>query len=140
MPKKKSVKKYPTIYVGYSEEITTEVDDDYCAEHIDWTLVGCFKHAKNSAQLSTPIEVDFDCDVGDSVYVVYVRYCSGHTFGAAYGAVDVVKVFKTKHEAEKLKAAIDTTKSYSGGPYGYYVWESSTCSFHGCYIEKCIVQ
>lgn len=145
MPKKKSVKKYPTIYVGYSEEKTTEIEKDsegseYFEEYVDWDLVGCFANKNNPVQYKTTIGVNFDYSVGDEVYVVYVKYTTYETFGVTHGAADVISVCKTKKEADKLKASLDEIRRFVDKQYGIMIYESSSCSFHGCYIEKCIVQ
>jgi hypothetical protein len=63
------------------------------------------------------IEVPFECDIGDKVYVLVMIYSTGDSFGHADGRGEIIYLFKDESLAnaayeEFLKACNKTTESY----------------------------
>ena len=52
------------------------------------------------------IESDFDVKVGDTLYLVWVDYDTGSTFGRACNQVEFVDVFRSEKEASALRDSI----------------------------------
>ncbi len=64
------------------------------------------------------VPVNFDPKTVDMVYLVYVIYSTGSTFGRTEGAWSVVGAYPTIEEAAKIKKSI-----YDGTYKGYKAWE-----------------
>jgi hypothetical protein len=64
------------------------------------------------------IEVPFECDIGDKVYVLVMIYSTGDSFGHADGRGEIIYLFKDKALAnaayeEFLKACNKTSEAYN---------------------------
>lgn len=61
---------------------------------------------KNGRSEWYDFETDLDVNVGDEVYLVYVIYSTGSTFGRAEGMIKFIDIFTDKDEARALEEAI----------------------------------
>lgn len=94
---------------------------DRADEYITWSLKACFLSKDDSPWFREVKEVDFEVKAGDEVYVVYVRYSTGDTFGCSHGAWYIVDVFNSYKEAIKSKKLIDSKKYIGYCPWvGYF--------------------
>lgn len=113
-------------------------DDDWPShedENIDWSLRECWvtRHEKHWEQ--EQVEVDFSANVGSTVYVVYVRYGTGGTFGHTNGAWTILGVYGRQDQAEKVKQSV-----YDDTYDGYKCWQGYFENLESCEIERMVVQ
>ena len=136
------------LYLSYYEHKTggeAESDEEWCSHtdtDIDWGLEKCFKTKDKAPWLRQVKNVDFDPKVGDTVYVVYVRYRevlfydgTGDTFGRVNGAWHILGVYEHQGQAEKVKNSV-YDKTYKG----YKFWEGYFGSFESCEVEAMVVE
>jgi len=106
----------PSLFVNYcsfceSSEYSSEEYGswseywDFCVEDVSLT--------KNNRRQSYPekFTVDWTPVEGQEVYVLYVRYGDGDSFGFAEGKGEVVWVFRDRTVAEAAKNALETADS-----------------------------
>lgn len=136
-------KKY--VYLTYTEHQSGgdlhDPDDRWsCRDDtdIDWHLIGCHLTNKTWPTYTEQVEVDFDAKLGDAVWVVYVRYGTGDSFGHTNGAWTIIGVYKDHNKAEKVAEQINL-KTYVS-PGGYLVWEGYFESFECCEVQGFIVK
>jgi hypothetical protein len=108
---------------------------DYSDTDIDWGLQKCFKDKEKAPWLRQVEQVDFVPKVGDTVYVVYVRYGTGDTFGRVNGAWHILGVYEHQGQAEKVKNSV-YDKTYKG----YKCWEGYFESCESCEVEAMVVE
>lgn len=139
--KVKEEKKY--VYLTYTEYQSGgdlhDPDDRWsCRDDtdIDWHLTGCHLTNKSWPTYTEQVEVDFDVKVGDGLWVVYVRYGTGDSFGHTNGAWTIIGVYKDQDEAAKIVEQINL-KTYPGE---YHVWEGYFESFECCEVQGFIVK
>jgi len=129
------------VYLTYTEHRTggevragQENDDwpDHEDEYIDWSLIGCHRTRDEKHWLQEEVNIDFDAKVGSTVWVVYVRYGTGCTFGHTNGAWTILGVYEHQGQAEKIKKAV-YDKTYNNN--GYVCWEGYFESFESCEVE-----
>ena len=136
-------KKYVYLtYTEYREGGGAEDPDDRWSsrtdENIDWNLTGCYLTNKSWPTYTERVEVDFDVQLGDGIWVVYVRYGTGDSFGHTNGAWTIIGVYKNQNEAAKIAEQINL-KTYVS-PSGYLVWDGYFESFECCEVEGFIVR
>jgi hypothetical protein len=71
-------------------------------------------------------EVPFESKAGDTVYVVYVLYSSGDSFGHAEGQITIADVFRDSGEASTLAHLIE-----SGSEQFDYINNGVKLTMHG---------
>lgn len=86
------------IYKGYENLDWPSYEDTY----IDWEIVNLTKNDKDKLWSYELVTCDFDIKDSDYVYVVYVRYSTGNSFGSTSGCGHIVGVYKTLEEADKI--------------------------------------
>lgn len=93
------------------------------------------------------IDIDFEPQVGDFVYLVAVTYGSGDSFGYSEGNEEVLGIYKDEETAKRLvgciKNDLEEPSSYgSKGPFHEfpdvrtYIWKGYFESFEACTIHK----
>lgn len=138
------------IYVNtYETQLNYEHDGQewgsWSAEH-DFEVIGVHK---SNVSGSDAINVCFNYEVGDTVYVLYMRYGDGDSFGHASGKGEVLWVFREKILAEKALERIE------GNPESYNITVYDEClneftihnpasdyfsSIEGLFIEEFVVE
>ena len=91
-------------YTSVTREVNPDDDWDQGCTYTD-VYVNSIKIAKRWHNL----ESSFDVNPGDKVYLVYVTYTRGSSFGSASGNVVYVDVFKDSDEAYALEKEIEQT-------------------------------
>ena len=129
------------LYLSYYEHKTggeAESDEEWCSytdTDIDWGLEKCFKTKDKAPWLRQVETVDFDPKVGDTVYVLYVRYGTGNSFGHVNGAWSILGIYEDHEQAEKIKDSINNN-TYDG----YRCWEGYFECFESCSVESMVVE
>lgn len=132
------------VYLTYDErryggEIREGQEDDAWPDHedetIEWSLVGCHKQRVQDRWIQEEVNIDFDARVGETLWVVYVRYGTGCTFGHTNGAWTILGVYEHQEQAEKVKKAV-YDKTYQG----HKCWEGYFESFESCEVESMTLQ
>ena len=99
-----------TLYVGYTEVCTRHKKpiEEYGFWHKDYEFdvvnvsVTDPRKLPGSCEVSVEtIEIPSAVNVGDTVYVLYMTYSDGDSFGTAEGQGEVLYVFKNKQIAEE---------------------------------------
>ena len=135
-------KKY--VYLTYTEYRSGgdvckgDEDSDWpCYEDTDtdWNLVDCALTQKPWPTYTERVEVDFDVKVGDGVWVVYVRYGTGDSFGRTNGCWKIIGVYKHQGQASKILKSIEDD-TYTG----YKCWTGYFESLESCNVEGFIVK
>lgn len=75
-------------------------DDDNWEEDWDFYILSAHNRPKDGSE---QVEVDYEVSVGERVYVLYMRYSSGDSFGCANGKAEIIWVFKNKEVAMAAK-------------------------------------
>ena len=89
--------------------------------------------------------IDFDVNVGDTVYIVWAIWSSGNSFGWAHnGRAEVICVFKTLEKAEDAEKALKTANNLiiteSGEPLNYYrPWDSYFENLESIRVESRLI-
>ena len=135
-------KKY--VYLTYTEHQEggeVEDPDDRWSNRtdlvIDWTLTGCELIQQPWPVYTERVEVNFDVKPGDGIWVVYVRYGTGDTFGHTDGAWQIIGVYEHQDQASKI------VKSIHDGTYnkdGYNCWDGYFESLQSCDAQGMIVK
>lgn len=138
------------IYVNTCEyQISYEHDGQewgsWSAEH-EFSVSGVHKGKIDGGEA---INVCFNYDVGDTVYVLYMRYGSGDSFGHASGNGEVLWVFREKILAEKALERVENAScSHSVTVYDealneFRINNPASDYFSNCegvYIEEFVVE
>jgi hypothetical protein len=114
------------IRAGQEEESWPDYEDI----NIDWHLTNC-KITSDNGYCQETVDVDFPVSVGQTVFVVYVRYSTGDTFSRTYGAGFIVGVYKDKETAEKVQKSV-YDKTYTG----YACWIGYFESLESCEVKE----
>lgn len=129
------------LYLTYQEYETGGEplsDDDWCDyadAYITWNLLDCYKEKPDNYFTTETVQVPFDVVVDKPIYVVYVRYTTGCTFGTTYGSWYIVETFDNIEDAKTLNDSIDND-TYDG----YKPWKGYFERFESCGIEVMFVQ
>lgn len=127
------------LYVEYEssrtggECLSDEPYSDREPEYVDFSITKISDNKELVGHSREEHSVDFPTKKGMLVYVVYVRYTTGDTFGYTEGMWYIVKICKTDKEAIKIKNAIENGK-YKG-PHGYNPWDGYFEHLEGCHVE-----
>jgi hypothetical protein len=90
------------IYINWKQHLLSSITDEWGR---DWEEE--YHFSVNNAYLSgehmavESFKTIHDVNVGDTVYVLVIRYSDGNSFGRAYGKGEVLWVFTSKEIAEK---------------------------------------
>jgi hypothetical protein len=98
-------------------------------------LTDCFKDKDAAPWCREVIEVTFQPEVGQEVWVVWVNYNTGCTFGRTNGVCSILGVCKTQEEAEAVKKSV-----YDDTFPGYKSWVGYFESFNSCEIGSLVVK
>lgn len=126
---KKKIMSYPEVILTYSETRSggepidpTDKWTDHETEYIDWRPYCVFvdDDKKKAREKTSDWGVEslssnkpLDISVGDTVFIVVVRYQTGGTFGCSSGNWQIEGVFTTSEEAFKMKELIqEDNKAY----------------------------
>lgn len=123
------------LYLTYDERDTYDEREDMESsdKDIEWTLTGCYRHRKR--WLVESVDIDFDANPGQTVYVVYVRYGAGSTFGHTSGAWEIIGIYEHEDEARSVVKSIEYD-TYSG----YKCWEGYFESLERADYESMVVK
>lgn len=144
----KGKQKTMKLYLHYSEyrsggEICEGQENDawpdYEDKFIQWELIHCRLNRHKREHRYEEVDVPFEVKKGDTVYVVYVRYKTGGTFGSTLGAWEIVKVFNNLDEAESLERSI-IDGSYEKQKGIYVPWRGYFERFERCDIQYMTVE
>lgn len=133
-----------TLYLTYNEYHTGggvcegQEDDaypDYEDENVEWYLLECRLTRSKTTWYHEELTVDFEPKVNDTVYVVYVRYGDGNTFGHTNGCWNILGVYSNELDAMRVKESVEDD-SYEG----YKCWEGYFNNLERCEIEGMIVR
>lgn len=125
----KKLKVHPEVILTYSESRTggepidpTDEWTDHETEFIDWRPYAVFvdDDKKKAREKTSDWRVEslsskkpLDIGVGDTVFIVVVRYQTGGTFGSSSGNWQIEGVFTSSEEAFKMKELIqEDNKAY----------------------------
>ncbi len=89
-------------YTSVTREVNPDDDFDQGCTHTD-----VYVNSINIANRWHNLVSSFDVNPGDKIYLVYVTYTTGSTFGSASGNVVYVDVFKDSDEAYALEKEIN---------------------------------
>jgi len=126
MPRKKKVESKPeySVFIHYEERTTggerLDSEDRWSSradEHTEWELTGATLEPGDDWNREEVV-LEQEVHTGDPIWVVYVRYQTGGTFGTRYGAGAIVKAFLSLEEAQQCAESI-TQGTYKG----YKCWE-----------------
>lgn len=119
-----------TLLVGYKEGHLSggqAIDpEDRWSSHEDeyrhFEIEGVWLDRENSPWMVESVDVNFEPQKGQFVYVLVVIYSSGGTFGRNYGNGCIVGVYKTPEEAAEVEKTIyDKTYPQEYPPWvGYF--------------------
>jgi hypothetical protein len=133
------------LYLTYDErryggEICAgQEDDDWPShedENIEWNLRECRVTRDEKNWYQEQVEIDFSTNIGSTVWVVYVRYGTGGTFGLINGAWTILGVYEHQDQAEKVKKSVyDDTYNEK-----YKSWQGYFEKFESCEVESMVVQ
>ena len=112
---------------------------NYEDKTIEWDLLHCKLSRHEREHSYEEIDVPFEVKKGDTVYVVYVRYKTGGTFGRILGAWVIVGVFNSLDEAAALERSIND-RSYEKRKGIYVPWRGYFERFESCDIEYMTVK
>jgi len=105
---------------------------EYENKYIEFSLTGCHMGDKFGRET---VLVDFEPKLGQSVWVVYVIYNTGDSFGQTCGVWTILGVYETHEQAGKVhKSVMDGTWE------GLKPWVGYFESFGRCETESIIVQ
>ena len=131
------------LYLLYKEsrsggEICEGQEDDNWPDHedtiIDWSLTCCKLSRHEREFRSEEVEVPFHVNKGDTVYVVYVRYTTGGTFGKTLGAWHIVGIYNDLNEAAAIESSINDG-SYEKKKGVWVPWKGYFERFERCDVE-----
>ena len=88
----------------------------YEDEHTDWHLTKC-SLTKTNSWSEEEVDIELTPKIGDIIYVVYVRYTTGNTFGTFYGQWKILGVHYNLSDAQKELESIN-----DGTHPDRYVW------------------
>lgn len=131
----------PYIYVSYEEECVEVYEDTqgcdgpysgYRHDAYDYKLLNAYadKPPIRFGPYWDSVELVGAEQVPDTVYVLYVRYGTGHTFGRSDGRGHIVKAYASLAEAEKNRKLIENDEWDSYAP-----WKGYFESYQGADIE-----
>jgi len=98
-----------------------------------WRLTGCSLNRSRTQWYQEEVDIDEELEIGDFVYVVYVRYYTGDTFGTHSGCWEILKVLTDPKEAKKLQESVEND-TYEG-ERGYITWKGYFEGLESCGIE-----
>jgi hypothetical protein len=136
------------LYLLYSEyrsggEICEGQEDDqwpnYEDVYVEWDLLHCKLSRHERERNCEEVDVPFEVKRGDTVYVVYVRYGTGGTFGHTVGAWNIVGVYNNLDEAAALESSINDG-SYEKRKGIYVPWTGYFGCFESCDIKYMTVK
>jgi len=124
------------LYLTVGGEICAgqENDESHEDEHIEWRLRECrnTRDFRVAVWYQEQIEIDFSANVGSTVWVVYVRYGTGDSFGHTNG---ILGVYEHQGQAEKVKQSV-----YDDTYENYKFWQGYFENFESCEVESMVVQ
>jgi hypothetical protein len=128
------------IYLSYYEykiegESFSYDDWDYSDSNVVWGLERCFKDKNNAPWLREVCEVNFIPKIGDTVYIVYIRYETGNVLGRINGTWHILGVYDDQNKAEEVKNSV-----YNNTYNGYTFWKGLFNSLQSCEVESMIVE
>lgn len=105
----------PSLFVNYCTfcESSEQSSEEYGSWSQDWDFYveGVSLTEKHNSRYPEEFTVDWTPVEGQEVYVLYVRYGDGDSFGFAEGKGEVVWVFRDRTVAEAAKKALETADS-----------------------------
>ena len=131
-----------TIYVEYisSHSGGESLSDDKWSsredEYIDFDITKCATDKSLVGYSREEHEVNFKPEPGKVVYVVYVRYSTGDSFGRTSGAWKIIEIFESIDDAKALKESIDS-KEYEKD--NYVAWVGYFETFQSSHIEAFVL-
>ena len=130
------------LYLHYNESchgggISPGQEDEewpsYEDEHTDWYLTKC-SLVKTNSWREEEVDVKFNTKAGDVIYVVYVRYETGNSFGTSYGRWKILGVHSDLSDAQKELESIN-----DGTHPDKYVWTGYFESLEHCDIQAMVI-
>lgn len=97
------------LYVNYNQvcvenqEAEEEYGDWYCAFRHYFNKVSLTPNINSEDDIDEEFDVDYEVNIGDTVYVLYMEYSSGDSFGRSDGNIEIIWVFKSKELANSAK-------------------------------------
>ena len=131
------------VYISYNEHEITIHDDfdsrDWSGSYhreIDWSLGKVFLSKLEASPRYEEFEIEGE-KLPKHLYVVYVRYSTGDTFGRTDGCGCIVGVYRTRAKAEKVYKSIEdgTYAIDKKGKKTYIPWEGYFERFEGVHME-----
>ena len=105
----------PSLFVNYRAfcESSEQSSEEYgsWSEIWDFCVEGVSLTEKHDSRYPEEFTVDWTPVEGQEVYVLYVRYGDGDSFGSAEGKGEVVWVFRDHTVADAAKKALETADS-----------------------------
>lgn len=131
------------IYVEYisrrhgGEPLSDEPYSDREPEYIDFYITKCSADKSLVGISREEHEVNFEPKSGNTVYVVYVRYSTGDSFGHTNGEWSIIDILDSMEHANKLKESIDSGEYERNN--GHAPWTGYFESLESSNIEKFIL-
>jgi len=128
------------IYITYEENRTggvPESNERYCNysdTHIDirWKKA----HIKHPGDYQVErVDIDFDPKEVDHIYIVFVRYGSGSSFGTSYGEWELIGAYKNYEDAQEVLDKINYDEEHKHNEDYKKEYEKDFRSWDG-YFER----
>ncbi len=112
-------------YLKFSVHVHTWVtheadsDDEWDRDSTDGvvTVTKCHLARKDGYN---HLGIEFDVDVGDTIWLVWAQYSTGDSFGCDGGQYELCSVHKSKHEADAEIERLGKLNDYSVPWSGYF--------------------
>lgn len=130
------------LYLSYTEsesggEVYTEDEDwpNYQDAYRTFEIKGLHLNPKGAGWEKELQGTDFDPQVGQTVYIVLVRYTDGDSFSCIHGCWYIVKICQGKEEAEEIAQSIN-----KGTHIGYGPWKGYFADLESCEVVSMVVE
>jgi hypothetical protein len=117
------------LYFTYDEYERDTSDEEYSEQDISWSLRECFKNRPKKTFYIEEVEVDFVPETDQIVYVVYVRYRTGHSLGHTTGVWNIIGTYKDEEEAKKVIQSIEDDTYEGHKPWKGHFETLTLCDF-----------
>lgn len=104
------------VYVDYKSTVRESSSGDASKYEHSWeaekdlNVLGVYKDRKHCRSWEVEEMNVLDSEIGDTLFIVVVRYSDGDTFGHSTGNFDFVQIVKTAEQAVKLRGFIAANK------------------------------
>jgi hypothetical protein len=120
------------LYLKYCEYYNERGDEAQYETHIHWCLEKCLVAQPDNQFDVERMEVQFEPKLGQTVYVVYVRYDDGETSGVVIGKWRIIKVCDVRPDIVSIVRIIHRHK-YA------YEWTGYWTKLTECSVKEMVI-